>query len=290
MNNYANFDPGSLNPNNLARQAGQQPPQPSQMNGLSGVTQWPNVGAQSDMNILWEYIVKLSEMHEQIRAQTQQVTSGMQQIESLRSGNAGSSGGSSAPHVNGVVNGVPSASTDSAEVARLQHELLSAHSKIEDLTATITTLQNLNTDYENAISHTLDKLRPFTQSHAQALLAQKAHYLNLLEQERHQNLELRMEQSRWQQKAKEVKDMLVEAMKLQSQSEIGYVKKIAALKADNRSLRRICGVPLMDDSDDDSDDSPDRLLARDSARQSPQQGRSEAEGVAQGEERRITIH
>jgi hypothetical protein len=106
MNNFSNFDAGgNMNPN-IARQA---PPQPQgqQMNGMNSVQQWPNVGAQSDMNVLWEYIVKLSDMHEQIRAQTQSVASGMQQIDSMRvNGTASAGGPTSAPHVNGVVNGV----------------------------------------------------------------------------------------------------------------------------------------------------------------------------------------
>ena len=79
--------------------------------------------------------------------------------------------------------GLPSAPAETAEIARLQNDLLAAQSRIEDLTGHITSLQTLNTDYENAISHTLDKMRPFAHSHGQALLVQKAHYLNLLEQD-----------------------------------------------------------------------------------------------------------
>lgn len=100
MNNFSNFETG--NPN-LGRQAPPQAPA-QQMNGLNGAAQWPNVGAQSDMNVLWDYIVKLSEMHEQIRAQTQQVASGMQQIDSIRANNGTTSSGSAA-HVNGLMNG-----------------------------------------------------------------------------------------------------------------------------------------------------------------------------------------
>jgi PAB1-binding protein PBP1 len=184
--------------------------------------------------------------------------------------------------------------TESAEIARLQTDLLASQSTIEDLTAHVTTLQTLNTDYENAISHTLDKLRPFAQAHAQALLAQKAHYLTLLDHERSQNLELRLEQSQWQEKAKEIKDMMVEAMKFQSESEIGYVGKIARLKADNRSLRRICGVPLQEDSEDDeaaamlesSAAAVERHLARESVRHSPEMERGESSAVVfTGEEK-----
>ena len=102
MNNFSNFDAGM----NAGRQAPPQPGAGPQMNGggaVNGVQQWPNVGAQSDMNVLWEYIVKLSDMHEQIRAQTQSVASGMQQIEGMRSG---SNGVTSGMHINGAVNGM----------------------------------------------------------------------------------------------------------------------------------------------------------------------------------------
>lgn len=104
MNNFTNLD---NNPNNNlnprpapnAAQAQQMNGMNGMNNGLNGGTQWPNVGAQSDMNVLWEYIVKLSEMHETIRAQTQDVASGMQQIETMR---ASSSTAPSAPYTNGI--------------------------------------------------------------------------------------------------------------------------------------------------------------------------------------------
>jgi hypothetical protein len=174
---------------------------------------------------------------------------------------------------------------ESSEIARLQTDLAASHTRNEDLTTHIATLQTLNTDYENAISHTLDKLRPFAQSHAQALLAQKAHYLSLLDTERSANLQLRLEQSQWQEKAAEIKGMLVKAMHLQSESEIGFVTKIARLKTDNRSLRRICGVPLIDDSEDDeaAEANEARSQIREAAsRQSPEQGRNEEVAVMAG--------
>lgn len=43
-------------------------------------------------------------------------------------------------------------------------------------------------------------------------------------------------------------------MKALTEAELPYIRKIAALKADNKALRRICGVPLMDDSDDDDEE------------------------------------
>lgn len=100
----------------------------------------------------------------------------------------------------------------------------------------------------------MDKVRPFAQQHSQALLSQKAHYLRLIEEERKQNLELRLEQTRFQESASRINDNLKEAMKALTEAELPYIRKIAALKADNKALRRICGVPLMDDSDDDEEE------------------------------------
>lgn len=47
--------------------------------------------------------------------------------------------------------------------------------------------------------------------------------------------------------------MMVEAGRLQSESELPYLRKIRGLKMDNRSLRRLCEVPLGEDSDDEAE-------------------------------------
>lgn len=88
--------------------------------------------------------------------------------------------------------------------------------------------------------------------------------------------------------------MVVEALKAQSESEVGYMRKIAALKNDNRSLRRICGVPLMEDSEDEGEGGVETLEGRAqvqaSARQSPEQARVDNEvAVTDGPERRVLI-
>lgn len=97
MNNSYNFDP-NMNPN-AARQA-PNAAQAQQMNGMNGGQHWPNVGAQADMNVLWEYVQNLSQMHEGIRAQTQHVLNGVQQIQARGAEDGG------APHVNGIFNGI----------------------------------------------------------------------------------------------------------------------------------------------------------------------------------------
>jgi hypothetical protein len=105
----------------------------------------------------------------------------------------------------------------------------------------------------------MDKLRPFAQQHNQALLSQKAHYLRLIEDERQQNLELRLEQSRWQESLGRLNDNFRCALIAQTAGETPFLKKISALKAENASLRRMCGAPKLEDSDEEEDEDDVKL-------------------------------
>ena len=85
---------------------------------------------------------------------------------------------------------------------------------------------------------------------------------------------------------------MVEALKAQSEMEVGYVRKIAGLKADNRSLRRICGVPLGVDSDEEEDRDKNGVHTlerpegvREGARQMPVRREGEEDGGEGGGER-----
>lgn len=111
-------------------------------------------------------------------------------------------------------------------------------------------LQSLLTEYENGISLALDKLRPYAAQHASALNAQRSHYLQLIEVERRQNLELRLEHQRWQQGLGSVAENAREALKAQGESELPWMERIAGLEAENRGLRRLCGLEVEDSEDE----------------------------------------
>jgi hypothetical protein len=120
MNNFSNFDPNG-NPPRQAPNAAQA----QQMNGINGPTHWPNVGAQADMNVLWEYIQNLSQMHEGIRAQTQHVLNGVQQIQARAAQEDGSSAG---VQLNGVDSGMaPYGTTDCGLLMDVQLRQARAH-------------------------------------------------------------------------------------------------------------------------------------------------------------------
>jgi hypothetical protein len=81
MANFSNFSepPSPGNPN--VRGAPPTPNTAAQLNGIGGARHWPDLGVQMDMNVLWEYVSNLSQLHEGIRAQTQNVLHGVQQIQ-----------------------------------------------------------------------------------------------------------------------------------------------------------------------------------------------------------------
>jgi hypothetical protein len=136
----------------------------------------------------------------------------------------------------------------------------------------------------------MDKLRPFAQQHTQALANQKAHYLRLIEDERQQNLELRLEQSRWQESLGRLNENLRLALIAQTEGEGANVRKIAALRTQNASLRRKANLPPMSDSDEEDDDEAEDIEREVERLESA--GRSQGgspEGHMQGGKSRLRI-
>ena len=137
------------------------------------------------------------------------------------------------------------------ELAALQSQLATAVSQLSNMTAQKESMAQLLIDYETSLSLLLDKLRPFAASHAAAQTAHKAHYLQLVEDERRQNLELRLEHQQWQQGLGRVAELVREALKSQAEGDRPWRERVTALRVENRSLRRMVGLPPGDDSDDE---------------------------------------
>ena len=75
------------------------------------------------------------------------------------------------------------AASQAAELQNLSHQLTTAQTNITTLTQSNTTLSTLLTDYENALTLLLDKLRPYAYNQTQAILSLHKHYNGLLDQE-----------------------------------------------------------------------------------------------------------
>jgi len=148
----------------------------------------------------------------------------------------------------------PKESAFAAEMSSLRQRNSALHSSLSTLSTQNASLTTLLSTYESTLSSLLQKLRPYATHHTQALDAQKAHYLSLLDSERKTNLELRCEITRLQQGMADVLGWVREADKLQQERERGWVKRVAGLRAENRVLRGVSGVGGAESSESSEDE------------------------------------
>ncbi|KAJ4305654.1 hypothetical protein N0V90_001185 [Kalmusia sp. IMI 367209] len=259
MNNFSFLDSGpqpslpraapSPSPSPTATQSNGMPGSGPQQNGILMVNGLPSGGQQTDMNHLWGVVQQLSQMLEDNRAQTAGIVNGVQAIQA-RAAEEGGVGGLAIREVNGEIN----AATRAAEITQLQNSLSAAQSRIANLTSQNSTLATLLTDYENALTLLLDKLRPFAYAHTQNMVAIHKHYHSVLEQERATSMQLRLEHAEWQAGLGRVAEYARGALKAQGESETGLRSEIKGLKEENRVLRRLAGWEEKADESSDEEE------------------------------------
>lgn len=146
---------------------------------------------------------------------------------------------------------LPTAASRAAELQTLTAQLSSAQSTISELTNSNTALTGLITDYENALTLLLDKLRPYAYTQTQAMVSLHKHYQTLLEQERATSMQMRVEHADWQAGLGRVAEYARLALKVQNEGEIPYRREMKELKEENRVLRVLAGWEAKDDSSDE---------------------------------------
>lgn len=207
------------------------------------------------MNYLWGVVQQLSQMLEENRAQTAGIMNGMQAIQA-RAAEEGGLG--QLAMSNGEISGpaepttcmmreqepmltFTTAAARLAENLQLQSSLSNAQSRVSSLTSQNSAMASLLTDYENSITMLLDKLRPYAYNQTQAIISLHKHYQGLLDQERSVSVQLRLEHSEWQAGLGRVAEYARGALAAQDGSERAFRSEIAALKEENRVLRRLAG-------------------------------------------------
>jgi hypothetical protein len=137
----------------------------------------------------------------------------------------------------------------------LTTQLSTAQKDISDLTASNTALTNLITDYENALTLLLDKLRPYAYNQTQAMLSLHKHYQELIDKERAASMQVRLEHAEWQAGLGRVAEYARLALKAQNEAGLPAKTKINELREENRVLRRLAGWdPKADENSDDENE------------------------------------
>ncbi|KAF3038930.1 hypothetical protein E8E11_003222 [Didymella keratinophila] len=240
MNNYSFLD-SSVNAGGMPRASPSPSPSQASMNGVAQqngiplVNGLPSGGQQTDMNHLWSVVQQLSQLLEENKAQTAGVLNGVAALQQRAAEEGGAIPSSS------QVNGELSAASLTAERTALQSRISTLESTLSSANLHNTSLTSLVTDYENALTLLLDKLRPYAYTQTTSILALHKHYQTLLEAERATSMQLRLEHSEWQAGLGRVAEYARQALKVQSQGEEGLVAEIRGLKEENRVLRRLAG-------------------------------------------------
>ncbi|KAF2822145.1 hypothetical protein CC86DRAFT_301469 [Ophiobolus disseminans] len=221
----------------------------AQQNGIPMVNGLPSGGQQTDMNHLWAVVQQLSQVLEDNKQQTAGIVNGVNAVRARAAEESGAVNGNGGFR---QVNGELDAATRHAEIAHLQSQLTSTQTHLSTLSSSNTALQSLLTDYENALTLLLDKLRPYAYNQTSSILALHKHYQKLLEEERGVSMQLRLEHAEWQAGLGRVADYARTALKSQGESEEGLRREIRGLKEENRVLRGLCG---WEDREDDEKDS-----------------------------------
>ncbi|KAF1924104.1 uncharacterized protein M421DRAFT_73564 [Didymella exigua CBS 183.55] len=247
MNNYSFLD--SSTPNGMPRAPPVASPSQAglngaaQQNGIPMVNGLPSGGQQTDMNHLWAVVQQLAQQLEENKAQTQSVLGGVAALQGrlVDDSASGSAGGAESL----------TAAASMAERAALQARVATLEAHTDAAAAHTHALTALVTDYENALTLLLDKLRPYAYTHTSSILALHKHYHALLDHERNTSMQLRLEHVEWQAGLGRVAEYARAALKVQRQGEEGMVGEIRALKEENRVLRQLAGWEERADSSDE---------------------------------------
>ncbi|KAI9669497.1 MAG: hypothetical protein M1829_005086 [Trizodia sp. TS-e1964] len=214
--------------------------------GPSGMV-GPNVnvlnaaGHQSDLNLLWGMVNELSSELQKNREATQEMIEKAQLVRE-RAATEGVDGILRA--MNGELNGM--------DYAAMESSLSAARAEVSTLQAENNDLASLLADYESSLEKIMEMLRRFAHERTLATLAIHRQYSAELATERSINLGLRQEHAEWQGRLMGLSTLLREALRHQvdSEEESGAGVEFAALRAENRALRRLVGLPTEEDDEE----------------------------------------
>lgn len=134
------------------------------------------------------------------------------------------------------------AEVSSARIADLERRLLISESKVSTLQAE----QKENTDligaWESEVGKLVEKVREHTFDNKQELLAQAKRYNELLQEEKDQHLQARLEKDEWHSRFMRCVAMMREAFRLRCEEEEGPVRVVSGLQNEVRALRSAMGM------------------------------------------------
>lgn len=124
----------------------------------------------------------------------------------------------------------------------LEHELAKEKQKTAILRSEQTENSKLIGEYEEAVGKMVEQIRNYCTEDKLRYLAQARQYNNLLQKEKDEHLQSRLERDDWHDKAQRFSGMIRHAYRLRVDEEYDHIKAISGLQCEVRALRNALGL------------------------------------------------
>lgn len=135
-----------------------------------------------------------------------------------------------------------SKSLTASRIRNLEHELAKEKQKTALLRIEQTENSKLISEYEEAVGKMVEQIRNYCTEDKLRYLAQARQYNNLLQKEKDEHLQSRLERDEWHAKALRFSGMIRHAYRLRVDEEYDHVKTISGLQCEVRALRNALGL------------------------------------------------
>lgn len=200
-------------------------------NGANGTVNYMAplpVGHQQDINFLYTQIQQLTSILAQNREKVGQITRTAEEV---------------ARRANGSLNdGEGSKESDAARIRELELELAKANRTTDIYRNEQGENAALIADYENALGIATDQIRNYCCDNNDRYLAQRRHYNGLLQAEKDEHLQSRLERDEWHAKCMQVCEMIRKAYRLRYDEWNKELVVISGLQEEVRILRKCLGM------------------------------------------------
>ncbi|KAK3711186.1 hypothetical protein LTR37_009779 [Vermiconidia calcicola] len=258
--------------------------------GMNGAV-LPSPGYHSDMQILMENMERLSGTLQRNRQEWLSVQDGLARVERLqgrltRDGQLPLTNGDAQSHDNHDPTTAAPPADESPTTLHLQTALAAANDQIASLKDTFVHQQAVQEDYRSALEDSKILIRNYWTEEQKYISELHTYYKTELDAARRETIEAQLVHQAWQARLKGLGEGVTKAFKAREEEGEPWKRKIAALKEENRILRRCVGWdPAPVDEEDEVEEEEELNVGPGRGRGSRgSQGGAEAVGAGGGQQ------
>lgn len=193
------------------------------------------------------------------------------------------------PHTDTDCSAAPEPEPSDPSVPQLQNALAAANNRIASLEKTYQDQIRVQHAYEESLAEATDRIRNYCFEQQNYITSMHQYYVKLIQQSRQETMDAQLTHQAWQAGLQRVSEGVRESLKAREEEGAPWRKRIAALKSENRLLRKKVGwePPVESESESEEEDGKEEEKMRERLR--PVQGieerralNAEREAIVQG--------